>query len=467
MHKIIRLGAVAAALTLAVSVTTACDALLGAAGKLADLSGDFSGTVKDPDAKGLSGATIKVYKNSEIASVTKDAGSGNFIVDLEKLAQNTPSIPQTTSGADGTWKVSGLKIADGPYVIVAVNKRGSDFRGIDRDSRKLFSFQFTSPDKLPEFSANSAVFPNPTKPTSVDFTLPNETPPTPPPPAAVDPTPAPVAGAPTPPPAPAAGSPDELANKSNLPPPAPTNPFSNSLVAVKLTGIDPGTPVAGAANEFKQYKFKKTELENFTISSKVLIKASATGVTSATLRISHLNKKQNDAATITEVPVSFVGGKLVSDSPDGYLFAVPRDGSKTMLQLKDPSGAVSNAIALDASDMSDANVRPITIILTWDQGDGTDIDLHTFDVDKGDESWFGELSLPNSKGSLDLDNTEGYGPETFTGKVGKYGVSVNYWFGTKNATARVRVITADDDKSYLKTLRTIGEVWDVGQFITN
>lgn len=469
MHGVLRLGAVAVALAFTVSFTAACDALLGAGQQalqaVGDLKGDFSGTVKDPDGKGLAGATIKVYKNSEIGSVTKDSGGGNFIVDLDKLTQNKPSVPEVTSDSAGNWKVAGLKVADGPYVVVAVNKRGSDFRGIDRESRKLFSFQFTTPDKLPEFSANSAVFPNPTKATQIDFMLPAEQAAAPKSTDEATPEPLPTPAA-TPATAPSPGSADDVQQKSNLPKPQPET-TSVSLKNLKLAESG-GTAVAvkeTGAEGFLLYDLKK--LEDINVSNKFLVQADVTGVTAATLLISHLDK--NNKATINEVMVQVKNGKLVTEggSADGYTFAVPRDRGKTVLQLMDrASNTISNAIALDTSGIAEGKVRPITVILTWDKGNGTDIDLHAVDMDTYDEAWFGQLALPGGKGSLDLDNIKGYGPETFTGKAGRYGVSINYWFGTGSTTVKVRVITANDDKTYLKTLRSIGEWWDVGEFTT-
>lgn len=465
MHKLLRPGVVAVALMLSVSLTTACEALLGAGQQalqaVGEIKGDFTGTVKDPDGKGIAGATIKVYKNSEIGNVTRDAGGGNFVVDLDKLTQNKPSIPETTSDSQGNWSVKDLKVAEGPYVIVATNKRGSDFRGIDRDTRKLFSFQFTTPDKLPEFSANSAVFPNPTKATSIDFMLPAETPPAP---RSEDEAPPPTIPATTSAPAPQNPA-DEVQQTSGLPKPNTAAVSITNLRAVRADGSEIGAALKTEGSDgFVLYDLK--ELESTTKSNKFLIKADASAnVTSATLLVSHIDRANK--AKINEVPVVFRNGKLATEGgpADGYLFAVPRDGGKTVLQVR--SGETySNAIALDTSKMNTENIRPITVILTWDKGGGTDIDLHTVDLDTYDESWFGDLALPNGKGSLDLDNTEGYGPETFTGKKGRYAVSINYWFGTVPTTVKVRVITATDDKTYQKTLRHIGEWWDVGEFST-
>lgn len=455
---------------LAAAISTGCQIIGGALEAVGGIKGTFKGTVKDPNGTSLANAAIKVYSNVEIASVTKTdkdpKGKTQTIVDLEKLSDSTPKIPVVTTGADGTWEVRDLNATDGPFVVVATNKRGQDFRGIDRETRKLFDFKFT-PGKIPDVNANSVVFPNPAAPTVMDFVLPNDTPPPPPPPATPEPEPTPLPNAPTPVPnatLPPQGSADDVSQNSKLPPPAPVQntDFKNSLKAVVLDGLDPGSGESGS-NGFVLYKLKGSDLEETSVSSKVLIQASATGVTAATLRISHVPADKTKKATISEVPVSFRDGKLVSDHDDGYIFAVPRDGAKTVLQLRDDAtGATSNAIALDGSGMDPSKVRPLTVILTWDQGEGTDVDLHVYDIDSDQEAWFGEMEI--TKGSLDLDNTEGFGPETFTSKAGHFALSVNYWLGTKPVKVEVRVITANSDKTYEKTLAAMGDIWDVGEY---
>jgi hypothetical protein len=463
MSSKIRLGVLAFGVALAVGASSACQAIQNVVSSAGLDKGTVSGTVKDPSGNNLADAKVQVFKNTELGTVLNDKG----VVDLEKLQTLVSAISKTT-GADGTFKFEGLKITDGPFVVMATNKRGQDFRGVNRDTKKLFDVKLDDPSKPPAFSANDALFPNPVSEVKIAFVLPADTPPAPPPAAApeVIPTPTP---APSSAPTPAPGSAEEVQKQSKLPAPtaAPNANFKNSVEAVKFeSGFDPGTADT-LSDGFKRYKFKASELGDVKVSSKVLIKATATGVTSATLRISNVPKDGREA-TVNEVTVSFTGGKLNSDNPDGYLFAVPRDGSKTVLQLVDKaSGATSNSIALDGSSLTDTTkIRPFTVILTWDKGDGTDIDLHTYDLDTGEEAWFGDLSLPADKGSLDLDNTEGFGPETFTGKTSTagYGISINYWYGRTKTKVKVRVITATSDKTYEKELGEIGDWWDVGKF---
>ncbi len=73
------------------------------------------------------------------------------------------------------------------------------------------------------------------------------------------------------------------------------------------------------------------------------------------------------------------------------------------------------------------------VTLTWNQGGGSDIDLYTKDP-SGDVSYYSNKGI--NSGSLDVDNTSGYGPENFTcnwdagsgsPEVGSYQVGVNYY----------------------------------------
>jgi len=87
---------------------------------------------------------------------------------------------------------------------------------------------------------------------------------------------------------------------------------------------------------------------------------------------------------------------------------------------------------------ADIPPRDITVTLTWDT-DGNDVDLHVYDP-QGNEAWYSDLEgIPG--GSLDLDDTDGYGPETFTmeqATAGTYTVKVRY-FSTHGVAGNVPV----------------------------
>lgn len=86
--------------------------------------------------------------------------------------------------------------------------------------------------------------------------------------------------------------------------------------------------------------------------------------------------------------------------------------------------------------------------LTWDRGTEAnphDMDLHVYDP-MGDESYYGRKDIPS--GSLDTDNTTGFGPENFTcttsptGAIisGTYHVFVYYFNGTEPTNCTITLL---------------------------
>lgn len=92
----------------------------------------------------------------------------------------------------------------------------------------------------------------------------------------------------------------------------------------------------------------------------------------------------------------------------------------------------SNAFTINA------NIPPMAIraVLTWDT-DLNDIDMHVFDPENN-EAWYNYLGgIPG--GQLDLDDVDGYGPETFTQEeatAGTYTIKVRY-YGSNGQTEAI------------------------------
>ena len=80
---------------------------------------------------------------------------------------------------------------------------------------------------------------------------------------------------------------------------------------------------------------------------------------------------------------------------------------------------------------------PITVVLTWD--DQPDLDLHVFEPNF--HVYYS--SSVGQNGVLDLDDTNGYGPEHYytscTIEVGNYTPKVNYYGGSRYSLATVTV----------------------------
>jgi hypothetical protein len=102
----------------------------------------------------------------------------------------------------------------------------------------------------------------------------------------------------------------------------------------------------------------------------------------------------------------------------------------------------------------DLPAQELLVLTSWDSDD-TDIDLHIMS-DAGDEVAY--YSLEQDWGNLDIDDTDGYGPETFSSKPeasgNKYRVAINYYSDHGNGPTAVKVRAVYYDAS-------TGEVCDV------
>lgn len=86
-----------------------------------------------------------------------------------------------------------------------------------------------------------------------------------------------------------------------------------------------------------------------------------------------------------------------------------------------------NSLVTTSSHTNTSADKGITVILTWDKND-TDLDLHLFDP-KNNHAWYEDLTgIPNAQ--LDVDDIDGYGPETFTMLnpiSGTYKINIDYF----------------------------------------
>lgn len=109
-------------------------------------------------------------------------------------------------------------------------------------------------------------------------------------------------------------------------------------------------------------------------------------------------------------------GDLVLDSGSNNIQVVVEDTSGSQVHS-------SSTFSVNA----DIPPRDITVTLTWET-DGNDVDLHVYDP-QGNHAWYSSLGgIPG--GNLDLDDTNGFGPETFTmeqATPGTYTVKVRYY----------------------------------------
>lgn len=148
------------------------------------------------------------------------------------------------------------------------------------------------------------------------------------------------------------------------------------------------------------------------------------------------------------------------------------------VQVISPDGQQRNSATFYEAQTGKLHAR-IRVVLSWST-DNTDLDLHVITPD-GQHAWYGHRDLDNG-GALDVDVTDGYGPEIFSSPVampGLYYVYVNYYGGSgsdaegKPATitvAHVTIITNEntpDEKrqTFVVPMREAGELTQVARFM--
>lgn len=116
----------------------------------------------------------------------------------------------------------------------------------------------------------------------------------------------------------------------------------------------------------------------------------------------------------------------------------------------------------------------LRIILAWDTNH-TDVDLHVI-TPKGEHAWYGQRVIP-SGGAIDIDATDGYGPEIFAtpnAEHGVYQVYANYYGGNNGDKAitvcKIAIITNENtpnekQQNFMVPLRKAGELTLVKSFI--
>jgi uncharacterized protein YfaP (DUF2135 family) len=122
-----------------------------------------------------------------------------------------------------------------------------------------------------------------------------------------------------------------------------------------------------------------------------------------------------------------------------------------------------------------ANGQPVSrlrILLSWNTN-GTDLDLHVL-TPSGQHAWYGQRVV--NGGAIDIDVTDGYGPEIFASPApekGLYQIYVNFYGGGKNdnlTIARLSIITNESTphekrQEFTVPMRFSGELVLARQFM--
>lgn len=116
----------------------------------------------------------------------------------------------------------------------------------------------------------------------------------------------------------------------------------------------------------------------------------------------------------------------------------------------------------------------LRIVLAWDS-DHTDVDLHVV-TPNGEHAWYGQRSIP-SGGAIDIDATDGYGPEIFAtpnAQHGEYQVYANYYGGNSDGQVitlcKIAIISNENtpnekQQNFIVPLRKAGELMLVKRFV--
>lgn len=176
----------------------------------------------------------------------------------------------------------------------------------------------------------------------------------------------------------------------------------------------------------------------------------------------------------TAIPLLIVNGTpLPLPARDGvyarpYAFGSGANG----IEVRDANGDVVRRTQFFEGNANKTPAR-LRVVLAWDT-DHTDVDLHVV-APNGEHTWYGER-VSASGGALDVDVTDGYGPEIFASTAplpGTWLVFTNYYGGDDSADitlAQVTVIQHENTarekrETFSVPLRNPGELNAVARFV--
>ncbi len=146
---------------------------------------------------------------------------------------------------------------------------------------------------------------------------------------------------------------------------------------------------------------------------------------------------------------------------------VSRGANTLEVMARNQAGEGRDSVSL----FSDVPAVDMQVVLSWDT-DKTDVDLHVLDP-KGEECYYAHR-VTKAAGKLDLDDTDGHGPEVFTlthAPTGSYQVSVKYFssHGHPQTRCRVQVVLFEGTNrerrlEFFKILTKTGDKVEVGRF---
>lgn len=191
------------------------------------------------------------------------------------------------------------------------------------------------------------------------------------------------------------------------------------------------------------------------------------------LIMGEIKSSPKDGKTPHQLVVNGTNMPLAVDEAGRYARPYAFGAGSNSIEVKSPTGE-----SLVKRQFYEANAgkapAKLRIVLAWDS-DHTDVDLHVI-TPNGEHAWYGEQTIP-SGGSIDIDATDGYGPEIFAtpnAQHGAYQIYANYYGGNSDAQVITRckiAIISDENtpnekqQNFVVPLRKAGELTLVKSFV--
>ena len=193
----------------------------------------------------------------------------------------------------------------------------------------------------------------------------------------------------------------------------------------------------------------------------------------SSLIMGDIKNKPKDNTAPHQLVVNGANMPLAVDEAGHYARPYAFGAGSNSVEIKGSKGE-----SLEKRQFYEANAgkapAKLRIVLAWDS-DHTDVDLHVI-TPNGEHAWYGEQTIP-SGGSIDIDATDGYGPEIFAtpnAQHGAYQIYANYYGGNSDAQVITRckiAIISDENtpnekqQNFIVPLRKAGELMLVKSFV--
>ncbi len=241
-------------------------------------------------------------------------------------------------------------------------------------------------------------------------------------------------------------------------------------IGVVQAEVQPTRPVGG-------WRYSASDESNFTQTVNYPATHQNSGNHAATALIegeikSHPKASGKDKTdTVATMIANGIGMPLSVDEGGHYQRPYAFGAGSNSLEIRAPNGDKNRQQFYEAN----AGKVPakLRVVLSWDTNH-TDVDLHVI-TPRREHAWYGQRTIP-SGGSIDMDATDGYGPEIFAtpnAEHGTYLIYANYYGGESDkviTTCTATIITDENtpnekQQTFMIPLRKVGELQLVTAFV--